>query len=95
MADLNQHPKRAQLWSEVWLSYRPYFVKIAVDFLIAVSLWVVLFLFKMLTKVLAIDGWAGQFIINMHAAGSVAAFGVFALLFFLDMYSLHNGKAHE
>lgn len=83
----------SRLVGEIWSGFRPYLKIIAVDFLVTVSLWVVLFSFKWLTVLLAIDGWAGNFIVNLHAAGAVGAFGIFALLLAIDIYALHqHGK---
>jgi hypothetical protein len=85
----------SQVTSDIWEGFRPYLVKIAIDFLISASLWVVLFLFKALTKLLAIGGWAGDFIVNLHATGAVAAYGIFAILFATDLYTLHREKLRK
>jgi len=77
---------------EVWVGFRPYLVKILIDLLISSSLWLVVFAFKSITTLLAVDGWVGTFMINLHSAGMVAAIGVFALLFAADIYSIHKDR---
>jgi hypothetical protein len=78
-------------FKEVWAGYRPYLVKFIVDFLISATLWVVLFIFKVLTYYLPVSGWAGDFIVHLHAAGTVAAFGIFAWLFVIDIIQTRTG----
>ena len=63
---------------EVWAGYRPYLVRIIIDFLIPASLWVALYLFHLLTSKLPITGWTGEFIVFLHSAGAVGIFGLFA-----------------
>ena len=65
---------------EVWLEYRPYAVGLTKDFLVAASLWVFFFAFSLLTKLLAVGGWAAKFIEHVHSAGVVVAFVIFAIL---------------
>lgn len=78
-------------FKEVWAGYRPYLVKFAIDFLVSASLWVGLFIFKILTHYLPVSGWAGDFIVHLHAAGTVAAFAIFAVLFAIDIIQLRSG----
>ncbi len=84
-------------FAEIWSRFRPYSIAFLVDLLISTSLWIALFLFKMLTSLFPIEGWVGEFIRNIHAVGVVATFTVFALLFAVDTYRIHqeeykNGK---
>jgi hypothetical protein len=81
------------LAAEIAAKYRPYSVRFAVDLMVSASLWVALYLFKLMTNFLSIDGWAGELIRQIHAAGTVAAFAVFATLFIVDVYVLHRRQA--
>jgi hypothetical protein len=76
---------------EVWAGYRPYLVKFTIDALISATLWLALYIFKELTYYLPVPGWAGVFIVNLHAAGTVFAFGVFACLFVIDIIQVKGG----
>ena len=58
---------------EVWKGYRPYLVRLAIDFLVSASLWLALYIFKILTDLIQVPGWAGTFVVNLHSAGIVAA----------------------
>jgi hypothetical protein len=79
-------------FQEVWAGYRPYLVKFVIDILISASLWVGLFIFKVLTYYLPVSGWAGDFIVHyLHPAGIVAAYGIFAWLFVVDIIQMKSG----
>jgi len=78
---------------EVWLDLRPYLTKLIVDFCISAGLWVALYLFELLTKLLEIGGWAGELIVNIHAVGIVLAFIAFGLLFCLDVWLVRTEKS--
>jgi hypothetical protein len=95
MAKVEGVGAQSSIYVEVWQGFRPYLLKISVDFLITITLWVVLFLFKLLTKWLSIDGWAAEFIVNVHAAGAFGAFLVFAALLVADLYFLHRAPAYK
>ena len=84
--------KGSNVFAEIWKSFRPYFVRFGVDFLIAAVLWITLYLFKVLTTWLAVDGWAADFIHGAHSVGVVSAAVVFAILFVLDIYTLHRSR---
>jgi hypothetical protein len=71
---------------EVWIRFRPYLGDLLVDSLISASLWVSLYGFKWLTHVLKIDGWAGDWITNIHSVSMILAFGLFGVLFALDVW---------
>ena len=78
---------------EVWAGFRPYLIKIVVDFMASCLLWTALFLFKLLTKYLDIGTWAAQWIENIHSVGSIAAFALFGILFATDVYAIQaKGK---
>lgn len=95
MANPREVSALSNLALDIWGGFRPYLVKFLVDFMISGSLWVLLYLFKRLTFLLQIDGPAGEFITNLHAAGAVSAFGIFAVLFVIDLYGLHKEKASD
>jgi len=81
------------LFGEVWAGYRPYLVKITIDFLVTASLWVGLFTFKVLIYFVPVSGWPGRFIDDIHSAGIVAAFGVFVVISVTDIIQIHGGPA--
>ena len=82
-------------FQEVWTGFRPYLVSITQDFLISASLWVFLFIFKLLTYLLPIPGWAGEFIVHVHSAGTLAAVGIFAWMSVIDIIRLKGGGGVE
>jgi len=77
---------------EIWQRFRPYLIDLVVDLLISVSAWLVLYGFKWLAHQLPIAGWAGEFIVNIHAAGAVGAFAIFATLYIIDIVNIRRGK---
>jgi len=77
---------------EIWSEYRPYGIKIAVDFLVAGSIYVALFLFQVLRSWLPMSGWRGQFIDNIHAAGGIVAVSVFSLLLVIDIVIIYRRR---
>lgn len=77
---------------EIWLSLRPYLQKLVVDLCISASLWIALYVFHSLTDHLAIKGWAGEFIVNIHSLGVVLAFIAFGILFTLDVVAIRAGE---
>jgi hypothetical protein len=82
----------ANLFKEVWTGYRPYLVKFMIDLLVTATLWLVLFVFKVLTDYLPITGWAGEFIVNLHSAGTVFIVAIFVLLSAIDIIQVRGGK---
>jgi hypothetical protein len=77
---------------DVWLDLRPYLKKLIVDFCISASLWIALYLFEILTKLLRIGGWAGEVIVNVHAIGTIVAFVAFGVLFCIDVWSIRKNN---
>ncbi len=84
-------PKRDFL-DEVWEDAKPYMVKLVVDLLVATSLYLGLYFFKLLSDRLPIPGWAGTFIVNLHSVGIVFAFAVFAGLFIIDVIDINRRR---
>ena len=81
--DRDQRPPA--FFAEVWGGSRPYLVKLVIDTLISISLYVVLYLFKVLADTFPIPGWAGSFIVNLHATGVVLALTTLVGLFVIDI----------
>jgi len=71
---------------EVWHSMRPFCVRLAEDFGLSASLWLSFFLFSWILTLLPVEGWASDFIHGIHAAATVATYGLFAGLFLLNIY---------
>jgi hypothetical protein len=92
MVDSRAIASISSIATDIWSGFRPYLIRLFIDFMVSGSLWVFLYLFKWLTRLLEIDGPAGRFILNLHAAGAVSAFGIFAVLFAVDLYELHSRK---
>ena len=80
----------ANLAKEIWDDVRPYARVILKDLAIAVLLWLALASFKVLTYVVPVDGWAGDFIRNIHAVGLVVLFGILAVFLAWDVISLYR-----
>jgi len=79
-------------FEEVWRAFRPYLVRLTIDFLVSASLWVALFIFKILTNLIQVPGWAGIFIVNLHSAGIVAALFILVFLFVVDIAQIRREK---
>lgn len=82
-------------FKEVWYGYRPYLLKLTIDFFVCGSLWLVLFIFKILTALIPVPGWAGNFIMNLHSAGLVAALFILVWLFVNDIFLIHRGSMDD
>jgi hypothetical protein len=76
----------------VWLTLRPYALSLLVDWLLAVGLWGLLWLFERITALVPIGGWAGEFILAIHATGTVVAYGLFAGLLVWDIIEIRKGR---
>ncbi len=79
------------IFKEVWEGFRPYLLKLSIDFLVPGAMWLFLFAFHGLTKLLPIHGWAGQFILGLHSAGTVVALGIFLFFAVNDIIHIHKG----
>jgi len=80
---------------EIWRGYRPYAVKLAIDFLVSGSLWVGLFLFQLLRETLPITNWEAILIEHLHSAGVVAAFVIFTWLSVADIILVSRASRHD
>jgi hypothetical protein len=76
---------------EIWAGVRPFFIRIAIDFLLTATLWVGLFLFKVMAHFMPIPNWAGEFVIHLHSLGTVAAVSIFVWYSVLDIIELKGG----
>jgi len=81
-----------RIFEEIWAGVRPFFIKIAIDFLITASLWVGLYLFKIMANLMPIPGWAGELVVHIHSAGTVAAVVIFMWYSILDIIELKGTK---
>ena len=81
---------KIRLLNEIWGEFEPFLIKISVDALIAYTLWISLYIFKKLTWFLDIDTPVGKFIETIHSVGTMTAFCVFGILFFLDVRDLRK-----
>lgn len=77
---------------DIWHSIRPYLIHMITDAIISMLLWVFLYLFKIITRFLPIEGWASELIKTIHSVGAVLAFSTFAVLFFIDVIKLHSSE---
>ncbi|WDP91199.1 MAG: hypothetical protein HUN04_16450 [Desulfobacter sp.] len=77
---------------ELWYMLRPYTLCLLKDFFISTGLWTLLWLFKKYTNTATIEGWPGEFITNLHAAGTVIAYGLFIGLLCWDIIAIHREK---
>ena len=75
---------------DVWVGLRPYLVHMVTDAIISICLWIFLWIFKKMTLLFPIDGWAGELIANLHSLGAVLAFATFAILFIFDVVNHHT-----
>lgn len=71
---------------EVWSDTRPILRRIVGDFVVAVSFWLVLFLFHTLESRFPVDGWASKFVAAVHEAGIVVSIAIFVLLSVTDLW---------
>jgi hypothetical protein len=89
------HKKDRHFLALVWADFRPYLVMIVVDALIAVSLWLSLWVFHHFTHLVPLDNEIANFIVNLHGVGVVAAFALFIGLFINDVFMHKKGGRHE
>jgi hypothetical protein len=82
--------KSRSFLAEMWNSYRPYGIKVGIDFLVADTVWLGLFLFQRLRHFLPIPGWGGTFIDNLHSLGTVLVFLSFTLLSAVDIFNIRK-----
>ena len=75
---------------EVWSGSRPYLVKIAINLVVAGSLWVVLYVFELLTTLIPISSEAGAIILTLHSAGVVMAFFILVWYSVIDIVEVHR-----
>jgi hypothetical protein len=80
-----------KFFMEAWAGFRPYLLKLTVDFLVAGSIWLFLFLFTLLTKLLPISGWAARFLVFIDSLGAVAAMVMLVWFAVNDTIQLHRG----
>ena len=71
---------------------RPYVVKLVSNFLIVATLWLLLFLFEKLTKLLPLTDYAAAFIRHIHGASLIAAALIFAWLSVNDIIQVRKDQ---
>jgi len=76
---------------EIWSGYRPYLLRVTIDFLVSATIWLALFLFKILTDILPITGFAARFIVALHSLGTVAALAIFLFFSVNDIIQIRRG----
>ena len=79
-------------FEEVSRPIRSYLVRLTIDFLVSAGLWLALYIFKMLTSLIQVPGWAGTFIVNLHSAGLVATLFILVVLFVIDIAQIRREK---
>lgn len=77
---------------EIWLAYRPYGVKLVVNFLVSGSIWLIVYAFELVERILPIPRWSASVIGNMHATGAVIALFVFSIFSIIDIIRVYRGK---
>lgn len=76
----------------VWRGYRPYLVRLLIDFLVASTIYLLLYLFELIECHFPIPGWAARVIDATHATGSVAALVIFTWFAIIDVVKIHKEK---
>jgi hypothetical protein len=84
--------RRGAFLQDLWLDIRPYILCLVKDWLIATTMWTLLWLFKKLTSIAPIVGWAGEFMVNLHAVGTVMVYGIFVSMLVWDIVDLYRKK---
>lgn len=74
---------------------RPYLICLVKDWIIALCLWSLLWLFKKITMFMPIDGWSGEFFQNVHSVGTVLAYTMFVVLFLWDILVLNHKEQSD
>ncbi len=77
---------------EIWAGFRPYLLRYTIDFLVSATIWLGLFLFKLLTSILQISGIAADFVMAIHALGTVCAMVIFVWFSVNDTIQVHRTK---
>lgn len=82
--------RHISILSAIGARVRPYIVRFASDFLIAATLWLLLWFFKKLTSLAPIGGWPGEYFVHIHSIGTVVAYGVLMGLLVWDIIEIHK-----
>ncbi len=77
------------LWlTEVWHAFRPYLIKLSIDFAIFIGIWSVLLAAHALTTALPLDSKLAEFLIAFHEITVVLTFVWLSLVATWDLVSL-------
>jgi hypothetical protein len=82
------------LYKEIWSGFRPYLLVFSIDLLAAGSLWGLLALFRLITKLVPLKEKAAEVIATIHSVGVVVVFGVLAGALVVDVVQIKRGKHH-
>ena len=77
--------KRKNLLRRIWEDYAEFASKLIVDFLVSLTIWILLWAFEFVTRFFPIPGWSAAFMENLHAAGAVAGICAFSILSIVDI----------
>ena len=72
---------------EIWSEYSSFLKRVLPDFLKTATVWVLLYLFAALAKLLPVEGWAGAFILDIHKVGGVAIIVILVLYLVISIIS--------
>lgn len=75
-------------WAEVWASTRPYLVAFLSDFLVCLAFWLFFWVFHLITDLLAVRGWAGVVLVEIHQFGAILAFVTLCGLSLRDIFRI-------
>jgi hypothetical protein len=82
--------EKVAFYSDIWTGYRPYFVTLSINSLVAITIYLWLYVFDRIQGYFPIPGWGARFVDALHAAGSVAAFVVFSFLSIIDIWNIRK-----
>jgi hypothetical protein len=85
--------KKASFVNDLGEALYPYLICLTKDWVIALCLWVLLWLFKKITGLMPIDGWQGEFFESIHSVGTMLAYAMFVILFLWDILVLSQKEA--
>jgi hypothetical protein len=81
-------PHPSYWWVDVWRGFRPYFVKVVEDFLVFVSVWLMLWGVHWLARLLPNDGRTAGFLVLFHETFLTLGIVLWSAMTLRDLYLL-------
>lgn len=81
-------------FAELWQGFRPYLIRLALDFLLFVSIWAVLLAAHWLTNTFRLGTKLAEFMVGFHETVVVLSFVWLSIVAFWDLATLKRRRQH-